>query len=81
MDGSIRLGYMSAHTRKLIGTAATLLWLVVYCLIAMGIGVRVLPHAGALLRFLFYALAGTLWIIPVGLLLPWMHREPSPKKN
>jgi hypothetical protein len=29
---------------------------------------------------LFYALAGTLWIVPIGLSLPWMYREPSPKK-
>ena len=27
----------------------------------------------------FYALAGTLWIVPIGLSLPWMYREPAPK--
>jgi hypothetical protein len=66
---------MSPHTKKLIGTLLTLVWLVIYCGLAMGIGVRVLPHAGTLVRVLYYALAGTLWIIPVGLLLPWMYRE------
>jgi hypothetical protein len=25
----------------------------------------------------YYALAGTLWIVPIGLLLPWMYREPA----
>ena len=67
---------LSPSTKKLIGTLLTLVWLVVYALLAMGIGVRVLPHANGLVAFLFYALAGTLWIIPVGLLLPWMHRGP-----
>ena len=66
---------MSPHLKKLIGTVVTLVWLVIYCALAMGIGVRVLPHAGALVRLLYYALAGTLWIIPVGLMLPWMYRE------
>lgn len=67
---------MSAHLKKLIGTLAILAWLVVYSLIAMGIGVRVLPYAGPLVRLIYYVFAGTIWIIPVGLLLPWMYREP-----
>ena len=25
---------------------------------------------------LFYAAAGTLWILPIGFALPWMYREP-----
>ena len=67
---------LSPSIKKLIGTLFTLVWLIVYSLLAMGIGVRVLPHANGLVTFLYYALAGTLWIIPVGLLLPWMYREP-----
>jgi len=65
----------SPHLKKLIGTLISLVWLVVYSLIAMGIGVHVLPHAGWIVKTAYYALAGTLWIIPVGLLLPWMYRE------
>jgi hypothetical protein len=67
---------MSTHLKKLIGTLAILAWLAIYSLIAMGVGVRILPHAGPLLRLVYYALAGTIWAVPVGLLLPWMHREP-----
>jgi len=47
----------------------------------MGVGAHLLPHAGALATFLYYLVAGTLWIIPVGLMLPWMYREPAPKKD
>jgi len=71
---------LSPRLKKLIGTLFTLLWLFVYALIAMGVGVRVLPHASGLVTFLYYLLAGTLWIIPVGLLLPWMHRDPKAKR-
>lgn len=66
---------MSPHVKKLIGTLLALVWLVIYCGLAMGVGVRLLPHAGPVVRLLYYALAGTLWIVPVGLLLPWMYRE------
>jgi len=72
---------MTPHVKKLIGTILTLVWLVIYSLIAMGVGAHLLPHAGALATFLYYLVAGTLWIIPVGLMLPWMYREPAPKKD
>jgi hypothetical protein len=68
---------LSPHIKKLIGTLITLVWLLVYTLIAVGVGVRVLPHANWLGELFYYLLAGTLWIIPVGLLLPWMYREPK----
>lgn len=71
---------MSTHSKKLIGTLATLLWLVVYSLIAMGVGAHLLPHANGIVTFLYYLLAGTVWIVPVGFALPWMYREPQPKK-
>ena len=50
-------------------------WLAVYAIIAAGIGVHILPRATWLIVLLYYALAGTLWIVPVGLMLPWMHRD------
>lgn len=68
---------MSVRFKKLIGTILTLIWIPVYALIAMGVGVRLLPHAAWYVALAYYALAGTLWIVPVGLLLPWMYREPA----
>ncbi len=71
---------MTPRTKKLIGTLIILVWLPIYALLAMSVGIRVLPHAHWLVEFLYYALAGTLWIIPIGLMLPWMYREPISKK-
>lgn len=67
---------MSPRLKKLIGTIFILVWIPIYSLIAMRIGIAVLP-SNAALTFVFYLLAGTLWILPIGLLLPWMHRQPS----
>jgi hypothetical protein len=69
---------LSPHAKKLIGAIVIIVWIPVYALFAMGIGVHLLPHASALGEFLYYALTGTLWIIPIGLMLPWMHRERKP---
>jgi len=70
---------LTVRTKKLIGTIVMLVWLPIYVLFAMEIGVRVLPHAHWAVEFLYYAIAGTLWIVPIGLMLPWMHREPTGK--
>ncbi|MDE2134011.1 MAG: DUF2842 domain-containing protein [Alphaproteobacteria bacterium] len=68
---------LSPHFKKLIGTLIMLVWLVAYALIAMSVAVRVLPHANWLVELFYYLIAGTLWIVPVGLMLPWMYREPK----
>lgn len=66
---------LSPRTKKLIATIVILIWVPLYAVIAMRVGVAVLPGAGVLPALLYYALAGTAWIVPVGLMLPWMHRE------
>jgi hypothetical protein len=67
---------MTPRIKKLIGTILILLWLPVYALFASGVAVLLLRHANGFEAFLFYAVAGTLWAVPVGLLFPWMYREP-----
>jgi hypothetical protein len=69
---------MSPRLKKLIATLLiVLVWLPVYALTIMGVAVHVLPHAAWYVSLLFYALAGTAWILPIGLALPWMYREPK----
>jgi len=71
---------MSPRIKKLIGTILILLWLPVYAVLAIGIAAHLLPHAGSASAFVFYALAGTLWAVPVGMLFPWMMREPKAQR-
>ncbi len=68
---------MTVRTKKLIGTILILIWLPVYALLASGLAVLILPRASGLVAFLFYAIAGMLWAVPVGLMFPWMMREPK----
>jgi hypothetical protein len=67
---------LSPRIKKLIATLLiVLIWLPVYALFVMGLAEHVLPNAAWYISLGFYALAGTLWIIPIGLAIPWMHRE------
>lgn len=66
---------MSPRIKKLIGAIVTLIWLPIYSLVAAGVAMHVLPRAHWYAAFLYYALAGTLWIVPIGLMFPWMYRE------
>lgn len=70
---------LTPRTKKFIGLLLILAWLFVYSLVAMRIGVAVLPNANGWVKLLYYAVAGTVWIFPIGLMLPWMHREPKRK--
>ena len=67
---------LSPRLKKLIATLLIILvWLPAYALVVMGLAVHVLPHAALYVSVCFYALTGTLWILPIGFALPWMHRE------
>ena len=69
---------LTPHTKKLIGTIVILLWVPVYALLAMRLSVSILPDANPFVELIYYAVAGTAWILPIGLMLPWMNREPRP---
>ena len=71
---------MTRRTKTLIAAIVIVfLWLPLYALFIMGLARHVLPGAAWYLALPFYALAGTLWIVPIGLSLPWMYREPAKK--
>lgn len=65
---------MSSSLRKLIGTVILVITVPVYALIAMVIAVAVLPGANFWLQFLYYLVAGLLWVPPAGMLIAWMAK-------
>ena len=70
---------MSRRTKTLISAIVIVFfWLPVYAVLIVGLARHVLPGAPWYVSLLYYALAGTLWIVPIWLSLPWMHREPKP---
>lgn len=60
-------------TRALIGTMALVLFLTVYVLLATVVAGQVLPSAGRIAEFLYYAIAGLAWVPVAGLIIRWMY--------
>ena len=56
-----------------------LVWIPVYALIAMLFAIKILPHANGVTAFFYYAIAGTVWTLPIAAMMPWMNREPKTK--
>jgi len=69
------------RTKKLIGAIVIVIWLPIYALLAMALAVRVLPHAHMVVQFLYYAIVGIAWILPISLMLPWMSRDELPRER
>ncbi|UOM33331.1 DUF2842 domain-containing protein [Acuticoccus sp. I52.16.1] len=65
---------MNVRVKKLIGTVATMVFLIVYVLMAMVLAVRLLPGTGGVTQLAYYVVAGLIWIVPVGALIKWMQR-------
>lgn len=68
---------MSRRTKTLIAAIVIVFfWLPAYALFMTGLARHILPQAAWYASLAFYAIAGTLWIVPIGLALPWMYRNP-----
>ncbi len=64
---------MPVRLRKLIGLFGILGFFVFYVVVASSVGDHVPAHWAAQLAY--YALAGTLWGLPLFPLIKWMNRE------
>jgi hypothetical protein len=65
---------VTPRTRKLIGTIALLLFLILYTLAAMMTAIVLQVGASKAVELAYYVIAGLLWVIPAGLLIKWMQR-------
>lgn len=64
---------MSMRWKKLLGVFLLIGLIAIYALLVMRVAVAVLPGAGPILEFVFYAVAGLAWVIPVRYLIVWMN--------
>lgn len=67
---------MKLRTRRMIGLLITVLFLFVYTAFVAGIGNAFLKHS-ILVRILFFAIAGIVWIFPLKPLYDWMRAKPG----
>ena len=65
---------MSMRLRKLIGTVALLVLVIVWSLLAMAFAQILLPGANHLVAAIYYVVAGLGWVLPAMPIVAWMSR-------
>lgn len=65
---------MNQRTRKAIGTAAIVIFVIAYALAMMTLGGELVVGRGLALELGFYAVAGALWLPVVMAIIRWMVR-------
>jgi TRAP-type mannitol/chloroaromatic compound transport system permease small subunit len=71
---------MTRRTKTLIAAIVIIFfWLPFYMAVTWLFVAPILAPAPWYISMLFYPLAGMLWIVPIGLALPWMYRETGKK--
>jgi len=68
---------MPRRTRKLIGTLAIFLFVLIYGPLAMALAESRIIEAPKLVQALAYAVLGLAWILPLMPLIRWMERPDA----
>ena len=65
---------MPIRQRKLIGTVALLVLVIVWALVAMALAQSMLTAVNGLVAAIYYVVAGMGWVLPAMPLISWMSR-------
>jgi predicted PurR-regulated permease PerM len=71
---------MRRRTRKLIGTIAILVFVMIYGPLAMALAESRIQEAAQFVQVLAYLVLGLAWILPLLPLIRWMER-PDPEER
>jgi hypothetical protein len=69
-----RISVMTIRTRKLLGTIALLVLVVVWSLMGMAVAQTPWLASSRLLQAIFYVVAGLGWVLPAMPIISWMAR-------
>ena len=65
---------MRLRTRKLLGTIALLVFVIIYAFAAMMVAIALQVNASKLIEVVYYVVAGLVWVIPAGGIIWWMQK-------
>ncbi len=68
---------MGQRTRKFIGVAGCVGFLIVYCLVAMALGGQYFTYVHGGLQAAYFVAAGLLWLPVVMIIIRWMQKPPA----
>lgn len=64
---------MRMRIKKFLGVFLLIGIIAIYSLLVMRAAVAILPSANGIVQFVFYAVAGMAWVVPVRYLIVWMN--------
>jgi uncharacterized membrane protein len=77
-----RTAFMTQRARKFTGAILLILLIAVYALLALAVAVVLqIRQANGFVEFVYYIVAGLLWVLPAGLLIKWMAKPDVPKAD
>ncbi len=65
---------MNQRARKFVGSMTLLIFLLVYCLAAMGVAANYVLQLGNLAQGVYFVVAGLLWLPVAMVIVKWMQR-------
>lgn len=68
---------MKLRARKAIGIFLTLVFLVIYCLVAMAFGGVFIVGKGQIAEIVFYIIAGLAWLPVEMVIIKWMSKPDA----
>lgn len=70
---------MTSPLRRFVGSFGLLIFLVVYLFFALAIGDVIVATKSGLVQFVYFVVAGFLWVIPAGFVVKWMYAPVRPR--
>lgn len=67
---------MRTRIKRLIGACFIVVFVVCYALIAARVGDGLTAKFPVWALFIYFAIAGLVWVLPVGAVIYWMYRKP-----
>ena len=68
---------MKIRQRKLLGTVALLVLVIVWSLVAMALAQAPVIAGSRLIQFVYYVVAGLGWVLPAMPIISWMARPDA----
>lgn len=63
--------------RRAVGSLSLLVFLLVYVFFAMAIGDLIVASKPGWVQFIYFVVAGLVWVLPAGWLIRWMYAPRS----
>ncbi len=70
---------MTSPVRRFVGSVALVTFLAIYVFFALAVGDVIVATKSGLVQFVYFVVAGLLWVPPAGLLVKWMYAPVRPR--